>query len=172
MTPYLSIYATCLPTGDSEGRTVTFRTEDLSLQVKENMHSFAVTAVSIAPTLGVAAPTNADGSLNGAAGGSYLIASSSGDRTLRLQYRAPPTPPLSTQLKEALPYIITVIFVMVMMMIMYMMIYHHQSPHELDQMLRHWWFGGEGGEEEMMIPKATSSRWGGRFARRFSRQTH
>lgn len=70
--------------GDCSGRTVHFRTADAKVvAVKEGMHNFGVTSLAFSPPPGFPG-------VAGASAHPVRLASSSGDKTVRLQYWAPP----------------------------------------------------------------------------------
>lgn len=72
--------------GDCSGRTVHFRTADAKVVcVKEGMHNFGVTSLAFSPPPGLTGGGGGSGSAH-----PVRLASSSGDKTVRLQYWTPP----------------------------------------------------------------------------------
>jgi len=71
--------------GDCSGRTIIFQTRNLSWKSREKMHNFGVTSLSFYPPL----PPSFGPSLSKVEEEDVRIASTSGDKTLRLQYLHP-----------------------------------------------------------------------------------
>ncbi|TFJ80947.1 hypothetical protein NSK_007590 [Nannochloropsis salina CCMP1776] len=68
--------------GDCSGRTIIFQTRNLSWRAREKMHNFGVTSLSFYPAWSLAGPPHASTVREE----DVRIASTSGDKTLRLQY--------------------------------------------------------------------------------------
>lgn len=103
--------------GDSEGNTMTVSTEGLkgfnNTQTQPNMHNFGVTALSIAPSSSTTPHTHAHTPTSS----SYLVASTSGDKTLRLQYIQRPSSSLFSSILHS-PLLKNLVYMCVLLVLL------------------------------------------------------